>query len=194
MEDLRPGLRRWTTFHPEWKQVVGCLALETSDGLVLIDPLEPPLDELGEPRHVLVSVFWHARDTRAVAERFPSVRIWAPSRGAAAIARRAPVTDRYRPGEELPGGVQALPTARATEVVFWLPEQRALAAGDVLLGDGKGGVRLCPDSWLPSGRTSRELAESLRPALDLPIELVVVSHGEPVLENGRAALAAALEG
>ena len=38
-----------------------------------------------------------------------------------------------------------------------------------------------------------ELRESLRPLLDLPVELVLVSHGEPVLENGREAIAAALE-
>jgi hypothetical protein len=39
----------------------------------------------------------------------------------------------------------------------------------------------------------RELREALRPLLDLPVELVLVSHGEPVLEHGRAAIAAALE-
>ena len=38
---------------------------------------------------------------------------------------------------------------------------------------------------------TRELAESLRPLLDLPVERVLVSHGEPVLENGEAQLAAA---
>lgn len=194
MEELRPGLRHWTAFHPEWKQVVGSLALETADGLVLIDPLEPPLDQLGAPEHVLVTVFWHTRNTREIADRFPSVRVWAPSRGVAAIDRRARVTDRYRPGDKLPGGTVAFATSRATEVVFWLPEHRALVAGDVLLGDGEGGIRLCPESWLPSGRTVAELAGSLRPLLELPIELVLVSHGDPVLANGRAALAAALEG
>ena len=33
----------------------------------------------------------------------------------------------------------------------------------------------------------------LEPVLDLPIELVLVSHGEPVFAGGREALARALE-
>jgi hypothetical protein len=36
------------------------------------------------------------------------------------------------------------------------------------------------------------LAELLSPLLELPIERVLVSHGEPVLHYGRAALALAL--
>jgi hypothetical protein len=34
---------------------------------------------------------------------------------------------------------------------------------------------------------------ALRPLLDLPIELILVSHGEPVLAGGREALARALQ-
>jgi len=40
----------------------------------------------------------------------------------------------------------------------------------------------------------RELREALRPLLGLPVELVLVSHGEPVLEGGREAIAKALKG
>jgi hypothetical protein len=38
----------------------------------------------------------------------------------------------------------------------------------------------------------RELREALRPLLDLPVEMVLVSHGEPVLGGGREALAKSL--
>ena len=37
-----------------------------------------------------------------------------------------------------------------------------------------------------------ELADLLRPLLALPIELVLVSHGKPVLRRGRSALERAL--
>jgi hypothetical protein len=40
--------------------------------------------------------------------------------------------------------------------------------------------------------TVEELRDALRPLLDLPVELVLVSHGEPVLAQGRDALAEAL--
>jgi glyoxylase-like metal-dependent hydrolase (beta-lactamase superfamily II) len=104
------------------------------------------------------------------------------------------VTDAYRPGDRLPGGIEALPTARAAEVVFWIPQHRALVPGDVLLGGEDGGLRLCPPTWLPEASSVEKVAESLRPLLELPVERVLVSHGEPVLEDGGAALAAVLRG
>jgi hypothetical protein len=79
--------------------------------------------------------------------------------------------------------------------MVWLPAVRALIPGDRLLGDEAGGLRLCPDSWLrylPSGMRQPELRQALRALLDLPAELVLVSHGEPLLANGREAIARAL--
>jgi hypothetical protein len=57
---------------------------------------------------------------------------------------------------------------------------------------------LCPESWLTYlPRDTRpslaEVATRMRPLLDLPIEMVLVSHGEPVLSDGRHALARALD-
>ena len=111
----------------------------------------------------------------------------------APIERRAGISAVvFRPGDALPGGAEALPSGRATEVVFWLPAHAAVVPGDVLLGDAGGGVRLCPESWLPSGVAHAELRTALAPLLDLPVERVLVSHGAPVLEDGRNALAKAL--
>jgi glyoxylase-like metal-dependent hydrolase (beta-lactamase superfamily II) len=141
-----------------------------------------------------VTVFWHGRSAALVRERY-GARVWSSTRGKPAIARRAgEVTDTFRPGDELVPGVLGLPTARAAEVVFWLAGHRTLVPGDVLLGDDAGGLRLCPDSWLPESTSPAKLADSLRPLLELPIERVLVSHGEPVLADGHAALSAALDG
>ena len=75
----------------------------------------------------------------------------------------------------------------------WIPAHRALVAGDVLLGTGAGGIRVCPDSWLVPGVTGSMLRDALQPLLDLPVERSwLVAHGEPVLGGGRDALAAAL--
>jgi hypothetical protein len=68
--------------------------------------------------------------------------------------------------------------------------------GDRVLGGRGGGLRLCPESWLAylgNGLTRSGLGELLRPLLELPIERVLVSHGEPVLHDGRTALRAAIE-
>ena len=94
--------------------------------------------------------------------------------------------------DELPGGIRAFPSGRGTEVIYWLPEHHALAFGDAILGARDGGVRLCPASWLPTGTDHAGLRAQLRPLLDLPAERLLVSHGEPVRSNGRAALERAL--
>jgi glyoxylase-like metal-dependent hydrolase (beta-lactamase superfamily II) len=203
---IENGLWRWTGFHEEWKDVVGSVYCETPDGVVLIDPLVPPEDRehflesldrdverAGGDVHVLLTVFWHVRSTAEVAKRY-GARVWALTAAKPTIERRVgAVTDTFRPDDPLPGGIRAFRTARAAEVVYWLPDYRGVVPGDVLLGGDKGGLRLCPASWLPENRTLAQLAESLRPLLELPVKRVLVSHGKPVLGGAPKALAAALD-
>ena len=144
--------------------------------------------------HVLVTVYWHGRSTSDV----DVGRIWASTRSAQPLRNRGiGVTDSFRGGDELPGGIRAFQTARAAEVVYWLPDQRALVVGDVLLGAGAkprptdDSLRLCPEGWLGK-QTHDDLRSSLQPVLELPVERVLVSHGRPVLHDGAAALEAVL--
>ena len=199
LDELRPALFRWTALHPdaepsptpgspdEWGPEVGSVAYAAPDALVLVDPLVPvdraglltELDGLirrhGRPVHILTTLKWHRRSRDALVERY----------GAA--------TSRAR--TSLPAGVETVAIRGAGETMVWLPGPRALIPGDRLLGDDAGGLRLCPDSWLrylPSGMRQAGLREALRPLLDLPVELVLVAHGEPVLADGREAISRAL--
>ncbi len=85
--ELRPGLWRWTAFHPQWKKEVACHAVKTSDGLVLIDPLIGD-EEVEQPAHILITVHWHVRGTKGLSDyfsqprhrvRLPPVRAVAPA-------------------------------------------------------------------------------------------------------------------
>jgi len=188
IEEVAPGLRRWTVRHEEWKEEVGSLAVDTADGLVLIDPLEPPAG-LGRAEHVLLTVFFHLRSTADVG----APRVWAAKYSTRSLANRGvTVTDQVADGG-LPGGIGAIQTARRAEVAYWLPEQRSVVVGDVLLGAGAKPrptgepLRLCPERWL-GGPSHDELRASLAPLLELPVERVLVAHGAPVLEDARAAL------
>lgn len=203
--EIAPGLWRWTGWHEEWRAQVGCVYVETEREVCLIDPLVPPeeperfwaaldrdVERVGGDVHVLLTVFWHARSARELVARY-GARLWAPSRARAAVERRAgTVTDPFRPGGPLPARIRAFATGRSNEVVYWLPAQRAVVAGDVILGDDEGRVRLCPESWLPAGIGHAEVRQALRPLLELDVERVLVSHGEPVLERGAEALRAIL--
>jgi hypothetical protein len=198
--ELAPGLHRWTARHPDadpdpkpgspadWGPDVGCVAYEAPDALVLVDPLVPDerpdlrdaLDALvrrhGRRVAILTTLQFHRRSREELAARYDAT------------------TSRAR--NSLPEGVETVQIAGAGETMVWLPEPRALVPGDRLLGADGGGLRLCPDSWLrylPSGMRTPALREALRPLLDLPVELVLVSHGEPVLRRGGDAIARALD-
>lgn len=191
LETVAPGLRRWSAWHPEWRQEVGSVAVDTADGLVLVDPLDPP-PEARAPAHVLLTVFWHAR----TAGELGAEHVWAPARGVRKLKNRGVVvTDPFEADPELPGGIKAFATAREGEVVYWLPQQKTLVVGDVLLGAGakpqatSEPLRLCPEKWL-EGSTTKKLVKSLLPLLDLPVERILLAHGDPVLQGGKDALKA----
>jgi glyoxylase-like metal-dependent hydrolase (beta-lactamase superfamily II) len=108
------------------------------------------------------------------------------------VRSTAELTERYGAGDAPSAGVEpVLVLPEIEETVWWLPEHSTLVVGDVLLG-APDGVSVCPDSWLEEEASPAAIRAALRPLLDLPAERVLVSHGEPVLEDGHAALERAL--
>lgn len=196
---VAPGVWRWTAEHPDWEpdaqpgspadweRRVGCLLCELDGAAVFVDALVPGAE----------AAFWRwADELQGGAERtlaLTTIGFHRRSRDEI-VARYGASTSRARAA--LPAGLRPIRLVGAGEVMFWLAESRALVAGDRVLGDGDGGLRLCPESWLRylgSGLTRDGLRLLLRPLLDLPIERLLVSHGEPVLSGGREALAEAIE-
>jgi glyoxylase-like metal-dependent hydrolase (beta-lactamase superfamily II) len=197
VERIEKGLWRWLAVHPEWKAgaewepAVGCVYWEGPDAIVLIDPqlpaeeaaresfldvLDQDVSRVGSPVVVLTTCVWHVRSSGELAERYGG-RLGNPGDAEAVT---------------LPAGVQAIAVPVADEAVFWLEGARTLVPGDAILGDSGGGVRMCPASWLGANGTSATLRAELAPVLELPVERVLVSHGEPVLSGGLAALRLAL--
>ena len=198
VQELRPGLWRWTAAHPEWEHAehwgpeVGSVYAELPDALVMVDPLVPQDEEdrfwealdrdverVGKPVHVLLTVHWHERSVATVLDRYKAT-LWRPEEKG-----------------QLPAGVHAevVKGSDWVEALFFLEPHQALVAGDLLIGKAGGGIEL-PVGWFPKGEqdwAEQELKPELRKRLaELPVELVVVSHGEPVLEDGAAALERAL--
>jgi hypothetical protein len=195
-EKVAPGLWRWTAPHPDWNpdaapgssgdwdQMVGSVLYEAPEAVALIDPLLPSdgraellrwLDQsiAARPVSVLTTIRWHRRDREELAARYAA--------------------NTSSAWNAVPHGVVPWPLRGAGETMFWLPAAAALVAGDRLIGDDAGRLRLCPQSWLGKAQADRgRLAQLLRPLLELPIERVIVSHGQPVLRGGRAALARAI--
>jgi hypothetical protein len=196
MKEIAPGLHYWTAPHPSWEpgaepdsagdwpEQVGSVLFEAPDAIVFIDPLVPDalwpaLDERvgGRPVMVLTTIRWHGRSRDAVIERYDGAKV--------------------RHDAPMPAGVEAIPIVGFGETIYWLPEPRALVPGDLLIGDGEGGIRMCPESWLrgylpEEGARIAELRTALLPLLELPVEHVLASHWSPVIGGGHAALERAL--
>jgi hypothetical protein len=191
MVEIVPGLWRWTAPHPawapgaepdspdDWEQYVGSVLYEAQDATVFIDPLVPRDEDR----------FWSWADDRVAGRSVAVLTTLAPHRRS-----REQVAERYaastsRAKRNLPSGVESIVLRGAGETMFWLPEHRTLVPGDRILGAPGGGLTLCPESWLYWVRVDRdELRTLLKPLLGLPIERVLVSHGEPVLSGGAEAL------
>ena len=231
VQEVRPGLWRWTAPHPSWTpdkdkpggwgQRVGCVYYEPRgkriDSVVLIDPLAPPegspeaakfweaLDRdvarANRPVTILVGNCSHSRSAQAVLDRYwerPGSSILAHESVAGIVTCR--LTGTFGARGVLPGGVEARPIEGldAGETVFHIPEHRALVFADAVIGSGGERVRVAPVSWgagTPEAATlyRKSFRASLRALLDLEIDCLLVSHGDPILQSGRAALAAALD-
>jgi glyoxylase-like metal-dependent hydrolase (beta-lactamase superfamily II) len=204
MKEIRDGLWRWEAPHPDWTEdqdwaeQVGCFAYAPDGGgLLVVDPLVADgdwsaLDALAEQNGgvsaVVVMVHWHERDAVAAAERY-GAGLFASPLGKQREALSA--ATKLDEAATLPGGVRALLVPEAEEAILWLEGARTLLAGDVLL-EREGRLAVCPDSWLDSPDNAGAVRASLRRALDLPVEAVAVSHGDPALFEGPEALEAAL--
>jgi hypothetical protein len=197
VQELRSGLWRWTASHPDWDHAehwgpdVGSVYAEVPDAVLLIDPLVPgdeeerfwsaldrDVERAASPVHVLLTVHWHERSVAAVLEHYRAT-LWRPEQKG-----------------ELPTGVHAevVKGSDWVEAMFFLEPHRALVVGDLLVG--KDGEIELPVAWFPKSEQDwarDELKPMLRERLEaLPVELVLVSHGEPVLEGGADALNRAL--
>src|SRR5262245_49334778 len=167
--------------HPDWEptedwpEEVPVVRYETEAEVVLIDPFLPPdgrFDPHGKPVRVLLTQGAHYRGTADFVERFDA-SVWAPP---SAVWRKIPnpaTTDK------LPPGIEAIELdGEPQQVVFLIHEHATLVTGDVVSGTG-GRLHIFVDEADPE-----RLLPALESLADLPIERVIIPHGDPVLSDG----------
>jgi hypothetical protein len=211
-EQLADGLWRWTARHPEWHpgefgSEVASFALKAGGESILIDPLLPPDPEpalalvrsiLRERLEILITIPYHVRSSeqiRATLANQVETTIW----GHPACAKRLESTDGFKafePGDALPGDIIAhrISKPRRHETPLHVPSHRALVFGDAVAEVG-GRLRVWSDRNVDADVTSfykDRFNPTLEPLLDLDFDRVLVTHGQPVLSDGRKQLKSAL--
>ena len=93
----------------------------------------------------------------------------------------------YSPDEGVPAGIEAFAGREPQDLVLWIERHRTVICGDSLVDFGQG--LEIPLQWLRKDVPREQVVESLCPLLDLPVELVLPTHGAP---TDRAALERAL--
>jgi glyoxylase-like metal-dependent hydrolase (beta-lactamase superfamily II) len=199
MREVRDGVWHWETQHPEWNDkqwwgpLVSSYAIDDGERLVLFDPLAPPaeIDKLAKEREtaIVLTCPWHRREADAIADRYDAT-LYVPPPDA---GDPSPVDGTvYREGDRLPVGVEALPGMEPNDLLLWVESHGVLVAGDTLQdrGDGLQFLGDLANNVPPEFSVVAELVrERLQSVLDLPVELVLPTHGAPV---DKAALERAL--
>ena len=209
---LAKDLWRWTARHPEWHPgdfgaEVACFAIKAGEDSLLIDPLLPPepqpvLDLVGEilgaRLAILITIPYHVRSAEEIRRRFRK-ETETTIHGHPAVAKRLGTKAGFKPidpGTPLPAGVSAytIGKPRRFETPLLVPSQRALVFGDAVAETG-GRLRVWAADRVDA-RVERFYRErfnpTLVPLLELDFDRVLVTHGQPVMQDGKKALRSAL--
>lgn len=199
MEEIAPGIWHWVEIHPRIKIPVSSYYLPAER--VVIDPIVPSdgldfFEEHGAPADVLLTNRHHYRSSGEFAARF----------GAAVRCVREGVhefthgetVEPFDLGDELPGRIVAhrVGAICPDEIALHIPARDALALADgAVRMQQTGPLGFVPDAYMDEPeKTKAGLRESYRRLAELDFRHLLLAHGEPLVDEGREALAAFASG
>ena len=188
LDQIAGPLYGWSSLHTEWKVHFNSYALQTPDGVALIDPVRPgpavlqKIEALGELVGVFLTNANHDRDADWFRRHY-EIQVYAHEKAAAECDTKidVPLLDN----EKLPGGLKALylPGSGAGEIgLYCRSEGGILLLGDALLNLPKDGLALLPEQYCEDVRAARRSAKRL---LTLDLKIVTFAHGTPLTDNAK---------
>jgi hypothetical protein len=195
MDEIRPGLLRWTAFHERIRADVHS-ALHVPSG-TLIDPMEPlggieAVERHGRPERIVLTSRHHYRHSDRFRQAF----------GCPVLCHEAGLHE-FSDGREVDGfafGDELAPGVTALEIGVLTPEETALhvAAGDgaLTLADaairGRHGELGFVSDWL-IGDDPAAVKDGLRAAFrrlcdEWEFGALLLAHGDPIVAGARSAL------
>ena len=192
IEEVVPGVRRWS-IHDERIDFVGAAyAVGTEDEVVMIDPLPleaAALAELGRVEAIVLTCGSHQRCAWRY-RRELGVQVYAP-----ALAKEIDEDPdvRYGDGDPLPAGLRPVftPGAGTTQHTLLLADPKVAFVPDMLVETPEGRVAMLASRWMYDPEEARRSVEKL---LDLDFDVLCLAHGGAVTEDAKVAVRAALAG
>jgi len=192
VDEVAPGVWHWH-LHDERIDFIGSAhAVRGEAGVVLIDPLPlapQALESLGAVEAIALTTSSHQRSSWRLRQKH-GVKVHAP----AAVKEVEEEPDvRYSEGDRLPGGLLAIftPGAGTAQHSFLLErEAGVLFTPDLFARPPGAALMLLPAQYMHDPDEARRSAEKL---LDYDFAVLCTGHGEPVVENAKDALRAALD-
>ena len=194
-QKLSDTLFHWSFFEPSLKCDIGCVAIKTAAGLVVIDPV--PLAEaawkelltLAPLRAVLISNGNHVRATAELRQSHHVPVVTSP-------ITRKDITE-LKPDvvlldNEVIYGITPIPIPGATvgETAFF-SDTGVMVIGDAVINTNiEAGLELLPDKYCTDAQQNRE---SLKKLLAYDFHTLTFAHGAPVTKGAKDKLRALLE-
>ncbi|WP_317995374.1 cupin domain-containing protein [Vulcanimicrobium alpinum] len=188
------GVWSWSRWQPDRNLDFNGFFIETDDGNLVVDPVEPDEETLASLRErgiaaVLITNRDHERASAAVAAATGAVTI-ASALDAPLLA--APVQRTVVPGDVVHGwtviGLDGFKTAG--EIALYDRSRAAALVGDALWGTPAGALTLMPDAKLADPVRAMLSARALRA---LWIDHLLVGDGACVFGNAHAAIGAMID-
>jgi glyoxylase-like metal-dependent hydrolase (beta-lactamase superfamily II) len=191
VDEIAPGVWHWH-LHDERTDLIGSAhAVRGEDGVVLVDPhplVPEAFESLGKIEAIALTTSSHQRSSWRL-RRELGVPVHAP----AAVREVEEEPDvRYAEGDRLPGGLLAIftPGAGTTQHSFLLEREGGiLFTPDLFVRPPKAALMLFPVEYMHDPEQVRRTIEQL---LERDFSVLCTGHGEPVLEDAKDAVRAAL--
>jgi glyoxylase-like metal-dependent hydrolase (beta-lactamase superfamily II) len=191
IEEVIPGVWRWS-IHDERIDFVGAAyAVKTNDGVVMIDPLPleaAPLAELGQVEAIVLTCGSHQRSAWRY-RRELGATVYAPALSKE-IDEEPDV--RYGDGDMLPGDLHAVftPGVGTTQHTLLLAGDPAIAfLADTLLQYPDGRVGMVSERFIYD---LEEAKRTLGKLLELDFDVMCLAHGGVLSDDPKAAIQAVL--
>lgn len=212
IEELTSGIWRWER-HPRGVPAGDfggrtSYAVTTETELLLLDPLVATADDavldvldslVRERVRILITMPYHSRSSEWLCQRYRKAK--ARIYGHPKVASRLQDASGFDPvtaPDDVAGVARfhAVGSPPGSQQPIEIPARRALVVGDAIVETGHGELRVWDAPLETEKRRSRwatRYLPTLERLVDLEIDHVLVTRGQPAIGDGRAALQHALE-